>query len=58
MTWDMTHKDWIDSLKPHVGHHLECLGCNSEYIEESYWIVCVDCDETLIDTDDYKDKEE
>lgn len=53
MTWDMTHKDWIDSLKPHVGHHLECRGCGN-----SYWIECIDCNANLLDTDDYKDEDE
>ena len=57
MQWDMTHKDWIEMLKPHAGHQIECHGYEASD-GECYWIECRTCNQTLIDTDDYKDEEE
>lgn len=56
MTWEMTKRDWIEALKPHAGHHIECHSWKTSD-GEACWIECVDCHQTLFDTDDYKEEE-
>ena len=56
MTWDMTQHDWIEALKPHAGHHIECQSWKTSD-GEGCLIVCEDCNQTLIDTDDYAEEE-